>query len=218
LLATTSTGYTAFGARIINGTTETLNFMSLQFTGELWRQSDLAKTIEFYYSIDPSGTNGLSVGSTAALTGLNVAFPTEPTDAGGVAVDGTAAINQTNLAVVNQVIGNWSPGAALWLVWEMANAADKSQGLAIDNLDFSASVWPGGMSAPSLAALASGTNLVLSCSTLVGLNYQVQYKATLAAGPWSSVGVAVPGTGGIQSFTNGIDLSAQGYYRLIIMP
>ena len=73
-----------------------------------------------------------------------MSFPTVPADAGGVAVDGTSALNQTNLAVVNQVITNWAPGAALWLVWEMADASGKCQGLAIDNLSFSASASPTG--------------------------------------------------------------------------
>ena len=145
LLATSTTGYTAFGVKFINGTSQTLNFMNLQVTGEVWRQSNLAKTLEFYYFIDPSATNVFSTSATAFLPALNVSFPTVPADVGGAAVDGTAALNQTNLAVFNQVITNWAPGAALWLVWEMASPAGKSQGLAIDNLSFSASVWPTGM-------------------------------------------------------------------------
>ena len=179
LLATSTTGYTAFGAKFINGTSQTLNFMNLQFTGEVWRQSDLAKTLEFYYFIDPSATNAFSTSATAFLPALNVSFPTVPADVGGAAVDGTSALNQTNLGVFNQVITNWAPGAALWLVWEMASSAGKSQGLAIDNLSFSASVWPTGMSFPSLDAQVSGTNLVLSCPTIAGLWYQMQYKTNL---------------------------------------
>jgi hypothetical protein len=54
-------------------------------------------------------------------------------------VDGTSALNQTNLGVVNLPITNWPPAAALWLVWEMTDSASKAQGLAIDNLRFSAS-------------------------------------------------------------------------------
>ena len=65
-------------------------------------------------------------------------FPTVPGDVGGVAVDGTSSANQTNIAVSSQPITNWPPGAALWLVWEMADPAGKAQGLAIDNLSFSA--------------------------------------------------------------------------------
>src|SRR5208283_3142127 len=53
LLATSTTGYTAFGLRLINGTGQTLHYINLQLTAEVWRQSSLAKTLEFYYFIDP---------------------------------------------------------------------------------------------------------------------------------------------------------------------
>ena len=46
LLATSSTGGTAFGVRFINGTGITLTRMNLQFTGEVWRQSNLPKTLQ----------------------------------------------------------------------------------------------------------------------------------------------------------------------------
>ena len=58
LLATSSTGGTAFGVRFINGTGMTLTRMNLQFTGEVWRQSNLPKTLQFYYFVDPTGTDG----------------------------------------------------------------------------------------------------------------------------------------------------------------
>ena len=128
-----------------------------------------------------------------------------------------AALNQTNLGVFNQVITNWAPGAALWLVWEMANPAGKSQGLAIDNLSFSASVWPTGMVSPPLAAQASGTNLLLSCPTIAGLSYQVQYKTNLTDS-WLPLDAPITGTGGPITFSNGLTLSEQRFYRLMILP
>jgi hypothetical protein len=218
LLATSTTGYTAFGAKFINGTSQTLRFINLQFTGEVWRQSDLAKTLEFYYFIDFSSTNAFSTSVTAWLPALNVSFPTVPADVGGAAVDGTAALNQTRLGVFDQVITNWGPGAALWLVWEMASPAGKSQGLAIDNLSFSASVWPSSMSFPPLVAQVSETNLLLSCATVAGLSYQEQYKTNLATGPWLPLGVVIPGNGGSITFTNDLTLSAQSFYRVMILP
>jgi hypothetical protein len=218
LLATSTTGYTAFGAKFINGTRQTLNFINLQFTGEIWRQSDKPKTLEFYYFIDPGATNVFSTSATAFLPALNVSFPTVPADVGGVAVDGTAALNQTNLGVTNQVITNWAPGAALWLVWEMASPSGKSQGLGIDNLSFSATVWPSGMSSPPLAAQASGTNVLLSCPTTAGLSYQMQYTTNLTGAPWLPVGAVIPGTGGPVTFSNGPTPSTACFYRLVVLP
>jgi hypothetical protein len=56
LIATSSTGATAFGARFVNETAQNLNSISVQVTGELWRQSDLPKTLLCYYFIEPTGT------------------------------------------------------------------------------------------------------------------------------------------------------------------
>jgi hypothetical protein len=140
LLATSSTGGTAFGARFINGSGITLTRMNLQFTGEVWRQSDKSKTLQFSYFVDLTGTNTFATNVTAFIPALNVNLPTVPADVNGVAVDGTSPMNRTNLSVWNQTITNWPPGAALWLAWRMPDSTGKAQGLAVDNLSFSASV------------------------------------------------------------------------------
>ena len=140
LLATSTTGSTAFGAKFINNTGTALNFITLQVTGEIWRQSNLPKTLQCYYWIDPTATAPMPTQATAYLPALNVSFPTDSGDVGGVAVDGTAATNQIDLAVTNQAITNWPSGAALWLVWQMTDSTGKAQGLAIDNLSFAAAV------------------------------------------------------------------------------
>jgi hypothetical protein len=170
LLATGSTGYTGFGAKFINQTPSTLNSITFQFTGEVWRQSDKPKTLQFYYYIDPTATAPFTASYTAFLPALNVSFPTVPADVGGVAVDGTAPANQIGLGVTNQVITNWPPGAALWLVWEMTDATGKAQGLAIDNLSFSADQLPSTTNtAPTLApipnqSIYANTMLTLTAS------------------------------------------------------
>jgi hypothetical protein len=218
LLATSTTGYNAFGARFINQTPYTLNSITLQFTAEVWRQSDKPKTLQFYYFIDPTAAAPFSTSFTAFLPSLNVSFPTVPSDVGGVAVDGTAPANQMSLGVTNQVITNWPPGAALWLVWEMADATGKAQGLGIDNLSFSASVWPGGELSPSLTAQLAGTNLLISCPTIAGLRYQVEYTTNLTAASWTPLGNPQPGTGALLIFTNTPTALPQGYYRLKVLP
>ena len=218
LLATTTTGYTAVGAKFVNGTGQTLRFLNVQVTGELWRQSNLPKTLQGYYFIDPTAAAPFSTNVTASLPALNVSFPTVAADVGGVAVDGTSPVNQTNLAVSNLVITNWPSGAALWLVWEMASPAGKSQGLAIDNLSFSASTWPPGMAVPLLSAGVSGPNLVFSCPSYVGLSYQVQSTTNLAATAWLPLSGATPGTGGTLTFTNTPPNSGQNFYRVVVTP
>jgi hypothetical protein len=217
LLATSTTGYTAFGLRLINGTGQTLNYINLQFTSEVWRQSNLAKTLEFYYFIDPTATNAFSTTATAFLPALNVNFPTVAGDTGGAAVDGTATNNQAVLAVVNQPISEWPSDAALWLVWEMASSAGKSQGLAIDNLSFSATAQAV-LKPVTMTAQSFGTNVVLTWPGLTGQMFQVQYKTNLTDSIWLPLSAPVQGTGAVLSLTNNLGGAPQRFYRLAILP
>ena len=143
--------------------------INVQVTGEIWRQSNLPKTLECYYLIDPTATAPMPTQATAYLPALNVSFPTVSGDVGGVAVDGTAPANQINLAVTNQAITNWPSGAALWLVWEMADSTGKAQGLAIDNLSFAATALAASTNAPVLSVQGSSANpFVISWPALGG--------------------------------------------------
>jgi hypothetical protein len=210
LLATSSTGGTAFGVRFVNGTGLILNRMNLQFTGEVWRQSNKSKVLQFYYFIDPTGTNIFPATTTAFLPGLNVSLPTVTADSGGIAVDGTATLNQTNLSVLNQAITNWPPGAALWLVWQMTDSTGKAQGLGIDNLSFSASVP---LPVP-LNVQISGTNLFMNWPGAAGQTYQLEYKDDLTSPAWTPLGNPGTGTGGTQNLTNDFGASPQRFFRL----
>jgi hypothetical protein len=212
-LATSSTGGTAFGVRLLNGTATVLTRMSLQFTGEVWRQSSLAKALQFYYFVDPSGTSPFPTNPTAFIPALNVSFPPVAADAGGVAADGTASVNQTNLGVLNQTITNWPPGAALWLVWQMPDATGKAQGLAIDNLSFSAGLPP----PVPLAIQAAGTNLLVSWPGGAGQAYQLEYKDDLAAPAWTPLGGPLTGAGATLSATNAAGPAAQRFFRLRLL-
>jgi hypothetical protein len=212
LLATSSTEGTAFGVRFINGTAMTLNSIGLQFTGEVWRQSNKPKTLQFYYFIDPTGTAAFPGNATAFIPALNVSIPTVAADSGGVAVDGTSPLNQTNLSVLNQTITNWPPGAALWLVWQMTDDTGKAQGLGIDNLSFSASALPP-LPLP-LDIQVSGTNVFLSWPATGGLSYQLEYKDDLTQSTWTPSGAPVTGTNGTLTITNDFGNSPQRFFRL----
>ena len=217
LLATSSTGPTAFGAKFLNETAQTLKSVNVQVTGELWRQSDLPKQLECYYYIDPTGLAAFSGSQTALLPALTVAFPTDTTAVGGVAQDGTAAENQKNLSLVNQTIADWPSGAALWLVWQMTDATGKAQGLAIDNLSFSASAQTTTPAIPITFATTT-TNLSLSWFSAVGQTYQLQYKDDLRLSSWTALGNPVVGTGTQLGLTNDFSQSPQRFYRLQVIP
>lgn len=219
LLATSSTSVTAFGAKFINLTGHALNYINLQVTGEVWRQSNLPKSLDFHYWVDPTGTASFSASAaTDLIPSLNVSFPTDSAAVGGLAVDGSALVNQTGLNAIDQPIASWPPDAALWLVWEMPDATGKSQGLAIDNLRFSASDQPISGFAPSLRVEASGTNLIMSWLSVPGGSYQVEYADDLSAGNWLPLGGPLTGRGGQLTFTNPVSFSSQRFYRLLVAP
>jgi hypothetical protein len=217
LLATSSTGFTSFGAKLVNDTDQTLHYLTLQITGEVWRQSDLPKTLQFYYWIDPTALGDFPTTPASLLPGLDVRFPTVPAAIGGVPVDGTSLVNQTNLGVVNQPV-NWPPGAALWLVWKMADPAARSQGLAIDNFVFMASVAPQLTPVP-LTVAASGTNVTFTWPTFVGQLYQPEYLDDLGSAAWLPLGNPVPGTGRPIDLILTNDFGAsQRFLRLRLLP
>jgi hypothetical protein len=217
LLGTSSTGPTAFGAKFINQTPQSLNTISVQVTGELWRQSNVPKTLDCYYFIDPTAIAPFSGSQTAPLPGLKVSLATNPAAVGGVAVDGTSKVNQAHLSALNQAITNWPPGAALWLVWQMADPTGKAQGLAIDNFSFSA--WSQSADLPvPLSFQCTSTNLMLSWAGLPGEVYQVEYKDDLAVLTWTPLGNPVTGTGAVLNFSADFTQSSQRFYRVRIGP
>ncbi len=204
LLATSSSGSTAFGARFINASGVTLNSINLQYTGELWRQSTVAKTVQAGYYIDPTGTNSFSTNVTAWFPGLTVSFPTGAASP----VDGTAPANQESLSAANLPIADWAPGAALWLVWDMADSAGKGQGLAIDNLSFSANPAP-----PSLTAQLTPNGLVVSWpSTFAGFTLQQNLDLSQPSG-WNPVTIPVAPAGGFNTVTVPVSGAVQ-FFRL----
>lgn len=215
LLATSSTGPTAFGVRFINQTTNTLIRFSLQFTGELWRQSDKAKTLAFYYAVDPSGTQPFSTNYLVPVPPLSVNFPPDPAALGGVAVDGTSPLNQTNLGVANLAITNWPPHGALWLVWEMADPGAQAQGLAIDNLSFAASA---GNSPPALAPIPDQTvyaNTLLSFTATATDSDYPSETLTFTLGPNAPAGAGIS-IGGVFSWVP-TAAQAPGTYSLSVI-
>lgn len=217
LLNTSSTALTAFGVKFINRSSVTLNYINLVFTGELWRQSNLSKTVKFFYFIDPTGTSTFTTNTTAFQPTLDVTFPTLSTDVGGVAVDGTTAANQIHCGVVGEPIAPWQPGAALWLGWEMIDSTGKAQGIGIDNLTFSALQQKLSVLLTA-SSQRSRTNLILSWPTMAGLQYQLEYATNLSSGSWQPLGPPFAGNGSALSITNTTLLSAQGFYRVKIFP
>ena len=216
LLATSSTGGTAFGLRVLNLTAMNLGYLNVNFTGEVWRQSDTAKTLQVYYFIDPLATNSWPSSPTALIPALNVSFPTIKADKGGVPVDGTAVGNQTNLNVQNLAVTNWPPGAALWLVWQMTDSTGKAQGLAVDNFSFSATPQPV-VSLPPVTIQADGGTLYINSPTVAGGIYRVQYKNALSDPTWTSIGLDQTANGNSLLLNVDTTTNSQRFYRVLLV-
>jgi hypothetical protein len=205
LLATSTTGPTAFALRILNQTGSILTNMNLSFTAELWRQQTSAKTISFSYFVDLSGTNAFSVSNvTAALPELDITFPTGSTASGA-----TGPIFTSLLSLANQPLTNWPPGAALWLVWQMSSAAGSSQGLGIDDLSFSATGF-----APALAIAQSGSSVIISWpATAAGYTLQDNTSDVSQPAAWLPVTQPIVVTNGRNTVTVPINAQFQ-FFRL----
>jgi hypothetical protein len=145
LQSANGSGITTFDLKLVNDTGSNISDINLSFVGELWRQAT-AKTINFGYAVT-SATAGLPTSGATSLGAISFA--------GGTAgpVDGTLAANETNINLNAVSISNWGANQALWLTWQTATAAGSSQGIAIDNLSFSAVPEPSTVAMVGLGVL-----------------------------------------------------------------
>jgi hypothetical protein len=133
-----------------------------------------------------------------------------------VAVDGTAPANQLALSVTNHPIASWPPGAALWLVWEMADSTGKSQGLAIDNLSFAATALGTPTNTVALGIQGSSANEFVLSWPAPAAGYQL-YCATNLAPPaaWTLVTNPAAGSNGMFFLTIPPASAAAQFFRLM---
>jgi hypothetical protein len=222
LISTSSTGSTAFGLKLINNSTNTLNYINLSFLGELWRNNTASRAMSFSYAIDPTAngfvlapqpeatnTTPQDIPGTVTVPNLGFNFPTNP---GGVlVVDGTQVTNQVQLATNNMALASpWAPGGALWLIWSINfYGQGTGQGYAIDNLSFSASVTP--ITTPTLEVIgysggATGTGFKLSFSDSPGAGGQFTIWGTtnvaLPLSQWQNLGHPAEITSGSYQFAD----------------
>jgi hypothetical protein len=237
LIATTKTGYAAFGLGIVNRTTNTLNYVNLSFVGELWRNNPNQQVLGFSYAVDTAGTaSAFNPGSPdqtipgswipTAVHALDVVFATNAITSIN---DGTQATNQVNLSTNTMPVSGWTPGSTLWLVWEAQNPQGGAQAVAIDNLSFSASaalppslpinIMTGSVklsgSGAAAAAAFSFTNVSGLTFTVLGTNNLAAPRAT-----WPAIGTAVesPAGSGQYQFTDPSPATNGSRYYILRQP
>lgn len=222
LISTGTTGSTAFGLKLINTSTNTLNYISVSYIGELWRNNTGTRTMSMSYALDPTAdsfvlqsqpdtTNLTPQDLPNALTIPKMAFSFPTNAAGTLQVDGTQPANQVGLATNNMALATpWTPGAALWLVWSINYyGAGSGQGYAIDNLSVSASVAP--ITAPTLGTVsysggAHGSGLQLNFSDSPGASGQFTVwgttNLTIPFSHWQNLGHPSEASAGNYLFTD----------------
>jgi hypothetical protein len=195
LQTTGSVGATAFGLKLINTGSNTLNYINLSFVGEHWRKSTGTRTMSVGYTNDPTANSftlvgGDSISNSTLIPALAFSFPTAVNASARTPLDGTQATNQQNLAVNNYAITPWAPGSALWLIWGMDfYGVGQGNGYAIDNLRFQATVKPIGP-APILqnVNLTAGVGLSFTFTNIPSAGFTVYSATNLLSPTWVPIG------------------------------
>ncbi len=226
LISTSSSLGVHFGLKLINNTASNLNYLSMQYLGEFWKNGTKPKTFIVGYTIDPAGTNSTLSSTVIAnaqgntLSNLSIHFPTGTV--GGV--NGYLAANQTNCQVMYLPLASpWTPGSALWLVWSINDATGSGQGYGIDNFNFhaSATTLPGAVNAPTLNGLTfsgvSGSQFNFNNAPGAS-SYLTVWGSTNVATPfgsWQNLGHPTETSFGTYQFSDpGAAGSAAKFYRV----
>ena len=137
-LSSNATGDIYYGVKLINDTAQTINVITVTYTGEQWRNggNTAVQTTFFAYQVDAAS---LTAGPWTDVPALDFASPIHTATAG--ALDGNAAANQATLtAVINLVV---APGQTVMLRWFDPNDSGNEHGLAIDDLSVTANAVAG---------------------------------------------------------------------------
>ncbi|MDB9435478.1 ExeM/NucH family extracellular endonuclease [Dolichospermum lemmermannii CS-548] len=177
-----------FGLEIVNNTGNTLTQFTLSYTGEQWKDGGstnaVKNTLAFSYGI---ANTSITTGSFTPVTQLDFTAPISNTT-GDVTLNGNLTANQ---AAPNFTITgiNWAGGQSLWLRWSDINDPGNDDGLAIDNVSFSAST-----SVPTTPTV----NLSVNSNTGTEAGQTVITLTAIASSPVSgnqTVNLAVTGNG-----------------------
>jgi hypothetical protein len=239
LLSTGTTGSTALGLKLINSSTNTLNYINLSFLGEFWRNNKAARTMSFSYAIDPltnsfvlapqpqatnanptdpPNTTPQDIPGTVSVPSLAFSWPTN--DGSVLAMDGTQSSNQVRIATNNMALSSpWSPGTALWLIWSINYYGQGTgQGYAIDNLSFSAPTAPTVATTPASGISASNATLNASVNPNAdATSYYFQYGTTTGYGSFTPSNNLAAGSSpvAVNSVINGL-LPGTTYHYMIV--
>jgi hypothetical protein len=145
-----------FGIWIKNDTADVVDTLTINYTGEEWRNggNTAVQTLAFGYQTSsvgfssPIDTGIEGVNGWTAFTALNFNSPT--TGATATALDGNNAANRTVFGPTLLTGVTLNPGDSIFLRWRDIDDSGNDHGLAVDDFSFSATVIA---PEPSTAAL-----------------------------------------------------------------
>jgi len=118
-----------FGASFTNNTGNTINEITIEYTGEQWRLGTAGRVdrLDFQYSLDATNLN------TGTWIDFNALDFTAPVNSGTVgALDGNLDANKSNITAT--ITGLSIPsGATFWIRWNDYDATGFEDGLGIDD-------------------------------------------------------------------------------------
>tara|TARA_R100000027_G_scaffold58155_1_gene48004 strand:+ start:21248 stop:22051 length:804 start_codon:yes stop_codon:yes gene_type:complete len=132
----TATGAIIFGLELVNETGGSLTEFTLGYTGEQWFESSTLQNNQFIVSYQIGTISDLSSGSWTTIDALTFDSPHE--SGGDTNLDGSDPANQVVLAPVTVSGITWETGTELWIRWYDANSSGIDQGIAIDDVSFTA--------------------------------------------------------------------------------
>lgn len=147
----TSAAISRFGLSLVNNTSGPLTQLDIEFTGEQWRRGNVptpGNALQFAYAITSNAAHNINTGDPTADPGgpaifagvseLSFASPNLQATPTEVAINGNLPLNQVSRS--HSITGiNWGVGQTLMLRWTGQDISGQDDGVAIDNLSFSAS-------------------------------------------------------------------------------
>jgi hypothetical protein len=178
-----------FGMWLTNTTGSVLEKFTLSYTGEQWRQTTgIQNTLQFYYSTTAtqiydadSQTVGSEWTASSTLDFNAIKFGAGVTTDG--ALDGNAAGNKLNISSTVAIPGGWQPGQNLFLRWRDVDNTGSDQGLAVDDLSFSAAALVINHNGTMLMANGSKTPAAVNLGRVVAGANTHSVNVTLTSTP-----------------------------------
>ncbi len=173
-----------FGATFVNNTGQTINQLTISYTGEQWRRgSAAANKLTFEYGV---GATDINTGAFTAVTALNFTAPI--TTSGNVTLDGNLAANRVPISSTLDSV-NWAPGATLVIRWSDVDDSGSDDGLAVDDVTLSTPILgPVGPSVASSTPANGATNAALNTAMTITFDQPVN-----VSGAWFVINSASRG-------------------------